>query len=215
MTPAVCFPGLAHVRATRVNDAGTDQRHQGVIQEKPDRALAAGSTSVPQRTAATRSWLLAKSGPVVLWGVLSFSFLDYIAFAYFVHNQGTATFNDAQAQAITEISTSVASSGTGLVLPDPCIDPFRLKVLTGVPTAYYNLGLAWPSHEPSFRALLEKRDSGSLDQPLAELAGVQYVMIDSACERSWQGQVEGAKVAEKHYGEGSVGATVTLWKIGS
>ncbi|MCY1233379.1 hypothetical protein D9M72_459190 [compost metagenome] len=86
--------------------------------------------------------------------------------------------------------------------------------MTGLPTAYYNLGLAWPANEPSFRGLLEDREKGSLDQRLAGQAGVDYVMIDSSCEADWQRQVNGTKVAETVYDTGGSEAAVTLWKIG-
>ena len=157
--------------------------------------------------------LLRKAGGVLLWGLASFSFLDYVGFAYLVHNQGTASFDDGQARAISAAAGSLPDDATASVLPDPCIDPFRLKTVTGAPTAYYNLGLAWPANETSFRALLEERENGAFDHDLAEQAGVGYVMTDSACSAGWHGQVRGAAIAESIYVKGNNDETVTLWKL--
>ncbi|MDQ0690165.1 hypothetical protein QF047_001125 [Arthrobacter sp. W4I7] len=173
-----------------------------------------GESAEELQPSQLKSPLLTKVGGILLWGVVSLSFLDYVGFAYFVHNQGTASFEDGQARAISATADQLSDRGVGSVLPDPCIDPFRLKTLTGAPTAYYNLGLAWPTNEPSYRTLLEERENGVLDLQLAELAGVDYVMTDSGCEADWQGQVIGSVVGESAYSNGASSETVTLWKLG-
>jgi hypothetical protein len=180
----------------------------------PSTPAVSGESAEELEPSQSKSPLLKRAGGILLWGVVSLSFLDYVGFAYFVHNQGTASFDDGQARAISATVDQLPDKDLGSVLPDPCIDPFRLKTLTGAPTAYYNLGLAWPANEPSYRTLLEERENGFLDQQLAELAGVEYVMIDSGCEADWQGQVTGSVVGEGAYGNGASSETVTLWKIG-
>lgn len=186
-----------------------------------DSFVLASAVSLPvlvqvlvQRDHAARSRraaVLARVGAAAMWGVVACSFLDYVGFAYFVHSQGTASFEDEQARAISAVAQSLPDSGAGPVLPDPCIDPFRLKALTGAPTAYYNLGLAWPNNEQAYRELLEKREDGILDQAIARQAGVGYVMIDTACEADWHARIEGSLIAESGYGTGQA---VTLWKTG-
>ena len=96
---------------------------------------------------------------------------------------------------------------------DPCISPFRVKAVTGLPTAFYNLGLAWPEHEKGIREMLVKRSQGTFAQPVAEQADVRYVLTDSGCSRGWQEQVSGRKIIETSYNNGGAPATITLWRI--
>ncbi|QHK19897.1 hypothetical protein GU243_09300 [Pseudarthrobacter psychrotolerans] len=216
LATALSFPVLAQVLLSVANGARSQPPAEAPVPARqPEVSIGDGSDTMKgcQPYHMTRPRLLEKMGGHLLWAVLACSLLDYVGFAIFVHNQGTATFDDAQALAISKTVESMPDSGAGLVLSDPCIDPFRLKTLSGVPTAYYNLGLAWPTNEPTFRALLEERDSGSLDQRLAERAGVDYVMIDSGCEANWQDQVSGSKVAESVYDNGVGTAAITVWKI--
>lgn len=217
LATAVSFPVLAQVLVSAANSARPQRFAEASIPARHDGVQLEASDDPPKmrpHPLSARSRLLAKVGGTVLWSVVAFSFLDYVGFAVFVHKQGTATFDDPQARAILKTAESLPGGAAGLVLSDPCIDPFRLKTLSGAPTAYYNLGLAWPANEPAFRALLKERDSGLLDQRLAERAGVEYVMIDSGCAANWQGQVTGSKIAESGYDDGVAPAAVTLWKIG-
>lgn len=216
LAAAISFPVLAQVLVVVAQRARS--------QRLADSALAAhlGALSAkgngPIETRQNPQWVgpqfFRKAHGIVLWGLLVVSLLDYVGFAISVHSQGTDAFEDAQARAITGTATFVPDRANGLVLSDPCIDPFRLKALSGLPTAFYNLGLAWPNNEPMFRTLLEERDRGSLNQPLAEQAGVDYVMIDSGCEPNWLEQVKGSKVAESVYDSGVSTGAVSLWKIG-
>lgn len=217
LATAVSMPVLAQVlvdiadraRSARILEAAN------TAADKPSSTQVAASGRKPrQDIKLTRTVLLTTAAGIVIWGALAVSVLDYVGFAFYVHNQGTAPFDDAQARAISKTADSLPDGAAGIVLPDPCIDPFRLKALTGVPTAFYNLGLAWPPDEPSFRGLLEEREAETLDQRLAERAGVEYVMIDSGCQANWQEQVTGSKVAETAYDTGASTAAVTLWKIG-
>jgi hypothetical protein len=96
---------------------------------------------------------------------------------------------------------------------DPCISPFRLKALTGLPTAFYNLGLAWPKNETEIREILVQRSKGSFAQPAAEKVAIRYVLTDTGCATGWQGQVSGAKISEAIYSNGGQPATITLWKV--
>lgn len=157
---------------------------------------------------------------------LSASLGDYSKFAAYVHSYGTASFNDAQALAIktaaqpltdtgSELRVTVDENGQAseLVMFDPCISPFRVKAVTGLPTAFYNLGLAWPENETAIREVLKRRATGQFAQPLAEQAGVRYVLTDTGCGESWQAQVNGTKLHEVKYDNGGAGATVELWRI--
>jgi hypothetical protein len=157
---------------------------------------------------------------------LGTSLTDYSKFAEYVHDYGTASFNDPQAMAIksaaqpltephSEMRVTVDSNGQAseLVTFDPCISPFRVKAVTGLPTAFYNLGLAWPENEKGIRDILAHRAQGTFAQPIAEQAEIRYVLTDTGCPGGWQAQVKGTKVNESNYNNGGVPATITLWKI--
>ena len=162
----------------------------------------------------------------VIAGTLVTSLADHSKFADYVHEYGTASFNDPQAMAIksaaqpltdpsSELRVTVDDHGQAseLVMFDPCISPFRVKAVTGLPTAFYNLGLAWPEHEKGIREMLVKRSQGTFAQPVAEQADVRYVLTDSGCSRGWQEQVSGRKIIETSYNNGGAPATITLWRI--
>ncbi|MFF1382718.1 hypothetical protein ACFVWT_04045 [Arthrobacter sp. NPDC058288] len=151
---------------------------------------------------------------------------DYSKFSDYVHDYGTASFNDPQALAIktaampltepgSELRVTVDGKGQAseLVMFDPCISPFRVKALTGLPTAFYNLGLAWPRNEKDIREILVQRSKGTFAQPAAEKVDIRYVLTDTGCPTGWQGQVNGAKISEANYSNGGQPATITLWKV--
>ncbi|MDR7157538.1 hypothetical protein [Arthrobacter sp. BE255] len=216
LAAAISFPVLAQVLVTVAQRARSQRLADSALASHigASSGSANGPIETRQKPLRVGPRFLRKAHGIVLWGVLVVSLLDYVGFAISVHTLGTDTFEDAQARAITGTAGFVPDRAKNLVLSDPCIDPFRLKALSGLPTAFYNLGLAWPSNEPMFRTLLEQRDGGSLNQPLAEQAGVDYVMIDSGCQANWLEQVKGAKVAETVYDSGASTGAVSLWKIG-
>lgn len=163
---------------------------------------------------------------VVVAATLATSTADHAKFADYVHEYGTASFDDPQAMAIksaaapltepgSELKVTVDGKGQAseLVMFDPCISPFRVKAVTGLPTAFYNLGLAWPENEKGIREVLVQRSKGTFAQPVAEQAEVRYVLTDSGCPKGWHTQVNGAKVSETTYNNGGAPAVVTLWKI--
>lgn len=163
---------------------------------------------------------------VTVAAAFAVSLSDYSKFAEYVHDYGTASFDDPQALAIksaakpltepgSDMLVTVDSKGqaTELVMFDPCISPFRVKALTGLPTAFYNLGLAWPKNEKDIREILVQRSKGSFAQPAAEKVDIRYVLTDTGCPTGWQGQVSGAKISEATYSNGGQPATITLWKV--
>lgn len=166
------------------------------------------------------------AGFAIVAATLAASLADYSKFATFVHASGTSSFNGAQANAIesaaqpltdavSELRIKVDEEGEAseLVMFDPCISPFLVKAITGLPTAFYNLGLAWPANENALREVLKRRAAGQFAQPLAEQAGVRYVLTDTGCGESWQTQVHGTKLNEVEYDNGGAGAAVALWRI--
>jgi len=170
--------------------------------------------------------LVVATACVTIVVALAVSLSDYSKFSDYVHDYGTASFNDPQALAIksaampltqpdSDMRVTVDSKGQAseLVMFDPCISPFRVKALTGLPTAFYNLGLAWPKNEKDIREILVQRSKGSFAQPSAEKVDIRYVLTDTGCPTGWQGQVNGAKISEATYSNGGQPATITLWKV--
>lgn len=179
-------------------------------------AAGMGRTPVTMMTTACVAVLVA----------FAVSLSDYSKFSEYVHEYGTASFNDPQALAIksaampltdpnSHLRVTVDGSGQAseLVMFDPCISPFRVKALTGLPIAFYNLGLAWPKDEKDIREILVQRSKGSFAQSAAEQVDIRYVLTDTGCPSGWQGQVSGAKMSEATYSNGGQLATITLWKV--
>jgi hypothetical protein len=161
-----------------------------------------------------------------LFGAMAMSLADYSKFSGYVHSQGTEKFDDSQGIAIEaavvplmedesslRIQISREGQASELLLGDPCINPFQLKTLTGIPTAFYNLGLAWPENEGEMREVLKQRFAGVFAQSRAKDAGIGYVLTDSSCSVGWQSRVNGTRVSEVPYGADGKLATITLWKL--
>jgi hypothetical protein len=145
---------------------------------------------------------------------------DYIRFAGYVRAQGTSVMLDSQMETAARITgdlgTSPGSAGPvaqTLLMFDPCIDPLKLKYATGLPIAFYNLGLAWPSAEPQIRELLVERNQGRLDSARAASAGVTHVITTSACTADWSTTIEGSVVERASYDTVDGPAELSLWRL--
>jgi len=116
--------------------------------------------------------------------LIAASFWNVGAFRFYVSSQGNIDFNSSKMQAISQLVTGNIS-GEGLLTAEPCIDPRHVKVATGVPVAFYNLGLAWPEKKTEIDAVLEAGAAGVLDTDLMRAAGISYLLTDSACPTAW------------------------------
>ena len=163
---------------------------------------------------------------VVLAGAITVSFADYLKFSTYVHSRGTERFDNSQGKAIKaavapllddesllRIHLSAEGRASALLLGDLCINPFQLKTLTGLPTAFYNLGLAWPEHERDLREVLKQRLAGTFPQSLATGAGIDYVLTDSSCPAGWAGLIDGTRLSAAPYSSDGKVSTITLWKL--
>lgn len=197
-------------------------RSQANVIQSPERSKSPATVA----TGVGRSPVVAFTACVTVVVAIAVSLADYSKFSEYVHDYGTASFNDPQALAIksaakpltepdSDMRVTVDSEGQAseLVMFDPCISPFRVKALTGLPTAFYNLGLAWPKNEKEIREILVQRSKGSFAQPAAEKVDVRYVLTDTGCPAGWQGQVRGAKISEAPYNNGGQSAAITLWRV--
>jgi hypothetical protein len=216
LVSAAALPVLCHV-------AVRSWHHRREISEYDLTEVGAPHASSGGRR--KKSLIFVATG-VTLVVAFAVSLADYARFAAYVHENGTASFNDPQALAIKSATLPLTQTGSDLhmaldesgqaselVMFDPCISPFRVKALTGLPIAFYNLGLAWPSDESGIRDILMQRSQGTFAQQAAEEVQIHYLLTDTGCPTSWSGQVEGSKISDVAYDNGGKQATLTLWKL--
>jgi len=136
------------------------------------------------------------------------------SFRSYVSSQGNINFESAQFETISDLVENNYSA-VGLLSAEPCIDPRHLKVVTGVPVAFYNLGLAWPEKKTEIDAVITAADAGVLDTGLMRTAGISYLLTDSTCPTGWDPstQMGVAKVAQRDYLVDADVKTLTLWRL--
>lgn len=197
------------------------------LQSPEAEATDVSDATKPARVSFRRtSAIVVATACVAVVAAIAISLPDYSKFSDYVRGYGTASFDDPQAVAIKSAALPLTDAGSDLrvtvdakgqaselVMFDPCISPFRVKALTGLPTAFYNLGLAWPKDEKDIREILVERSKGSFAQHAAEKVDISYVLTDTGCPAGWQGQVNGTKMSEAAYNNGGQPATITLWKV--
>ena len=142
------------------------------------------------------------------------SFWNVGAFRTYVAAQGNIDFESPQMKAISQI-VAENDTGEGLLTSEPCIDPRHLKVVTGVPVAFYNLGLAWPENKAEIDTVISAGVAGVLDTGLMRTAGITYLLTDSACPTGWDPstQMGVAKIAQLDYSVDAEVRTLTLWRL--
>ena len=141
--------------------------------------------------------------------LVAVSMLDYRAFRTDVSARAPLDFGSAEDLALAEVADA---AGAGLVMSDPCTDPYTLKVVWGGPTAFYNLGLAWPDERDSLQAALDARNALGLDVEAAWDAGVRWVVTADGCASDWPTTAQDSltQVKSAHYDGGGY----TLWRLG-
>ncbi|MDE0973540.1 MAG: hypothetical protein OSA11_00435 [Candidatus Nanopelagicales bacterium] len=123
---------------------------------------------------------------VVAIVLIAASFWNVGGFRSYVSSKNVKdiNFNSTQLQAISQL-VSENTPAEGLLTVEPCMDPLHVKVVTGVPVAYYNLGLAWPENKAEIDAVFKAGEAGVLDINLMQSAGVSYLLTDSNCPTAW------------------------------
>jgi hypothetical protein len=146
--------------------------------------------------------------------LIAASFWNVGAFRTYVSSQGNIDFDSPQLTAIAELVTENVS-GEGLLTAEPCIDPRQLKVVTGVPVAFYNLGLAWPEKKAEIDAVIAAGDSGVLETDLMRSAGISYLLTDSACPTAWDPSTKMgvSEVASTNYLVDADVRQLSLWRL--
>ncbi len=135
-------------------------------------------------------------------------------FREYVAEQGNIDFNSPRLVALEEL-VNANPLIAGLVTSEPCIDPRTLKVVTGVPVAFYNLGLAWPEKKAEIDALIEATNAGVLDLELMRAAGVSYLVTDTGCPTQWYpgGNLGVAQFSSLEYPTDQGNQRLELWRI--
>jgi len=148
---------------------------------------------------------------VVLVGA---SFWNVGGFREYVSSEGNIDFDSPRFRAIDDL-VNLETMVPGLLTSEPCVDPRALKVTTGAPVAFYNLGLAWPEKKAEIDALLDATNAGVLDVELMRAAGVSYLIVDTSCPTDWYpgGNLGVAQLSSIEYPTDQGNERVELWRI--
>lgn len=145
---------------------------------------------------------------VVVWAV---SVTDIPQFWKYARDQGVISAQDDRADAIRDL----LAPHEGLVLSSVCLDPGVLKLISPGPVAYYNAGLAWPADELAFKTFQDVEGRAGQNPAALKVAGVRYVMTDSACATDWQFPADQSVVPARtrDYDWDGQPETLTLWWV--
>lgn len=175
-------------------------------QPAPVRQPAAGR-SVPR-------WFII-GATVLSLGIATASLTDWWVFYRSDVARALMVTDSPRDKAATELAQqSAAAHPDTLVMVDFCIDPRVLKVTSGVPVAYYHLGMAWPTEYNAMGTIVSARLSGAIDREAALQANATQVLTDSACD--WDTRY--ADILDEQASlpytndDGSTG-TITLWGL--
>jgi hypothetical protein len=169
----------------------------------PSGVVAALRSNVRMRILAALAVVLIGAS---VWNVGGFR--EYVA------EQGNIDFDSPRLLALNEL-VNAKPLDLGLVTSESCIDPRTLKVVTGVPVAFYNLGLAWPEKKVEIDALIEATNAGVLDVELMRAAGVSYLVTDTGCPTQWYpgGNLGVAQFSSIEYPTDQGNQRLELWRI--
>jgi hypothetical protein len=103
----------------------------------------------------------------------------------FWNDRGNSGVIRLDTQDLHQLKIAALSSPTGLVLPDPCIEPSILKIVSGKQLAVYSKGLAWPDRVHLFEKLVDSRSRGVLEISIAREIGISAILVDTSCTANW------------------------------
>jgi hypothetical protein len=178
-------------------------RHAAV--RRPRRGRGAGSR-----------WIVVVAVPLVV-GVAAVSLTDWWTFYQSDVATALMTTDTPKDQAATKLALQSAEEHPdALIMVDFCVDPRVLKVTSGVPIAYYHLGMAWPTEYDAVATIVSSRLGGNLDRDAAIEANATQVITDSECGDFWNDRYAAdlEEQASLPYtdADGTSG-TITLWGL--
>jgi hypothetical protein len=212
---ATIVPVLAMVFPSLWNAGRTQQ-------QAPDDAAAAGgsgrhSSVRPRRVRGSASrWIAVVAMPLVV-GVAAVSLTDWWVFYRSDVAAALMVTDTPKDRAATTLAIQSAEEHPDtLIMVDFCIDPRVLKVNSGVPIAYYHLGMAWPTEYDAVATIVSSRLGGNLDRDAAIAANATQVLTDSECGDYWNeryaADLEEQASLPYTQPDGSTG-TITLWSL--
>jgi hypothetical protein len=170
----------------------------------------AKSQKIARQNAGRRPTIVRIAGiaALVLFGA---SLMDVGGFRIFAANQGVIPFDTSRMTALETISAPVDS----LMAAEPCIDPQHLKVATGKPVAFYNMGIAWPANKAGIDQVMAAAANGTFSPEALKAGGVTYLVTDTSCPTKWviEGTMGAIKVQSLDYADPNAAGTLTLWKL--
>jgi len=171
----------------------------------------------PRRARGTASrWVVIVAAPLVI-GVAAVSLTDWWVFSRSDVAAALMVTDTPKDLAATELALQSAEEHPdALIMVDFCIDPRVLKVTSGVPIAYYHLGMAWPTEYDAVATIVSSRLGGNLDRDAAITANATQVLTDSECGDFWNeryaADLEEQASLPYTQPDGSTG-TITLWSL--
>jgi hypothetical protein len=119
---------------------------------------------------------------IFLVGLLLVSTIDSYNFYQSNNARSIYYFDTPQNKAIKKISRNLSNE---LLLVDSCIDASIYKAVTGKPTAFFNIGMAWPQNYQNISQVMLNTSNQKLDLVALEQANVKYFLTDSNCNSDW------------------------------
>jgi hypothetical protein len=171
----------------------------------------------PKRARGTASrWIAVVTMPLVV-GVALVSLTDWWVFSQSDVAAAVMITDTPKDKAATKLALQSAKEHPDtLIMVDFCVDPRVLKVTSGVPIAYYHLGMAWPTEYDAVATIVSSRLGGNLDRDAAITANATQVITDSECGDYWNERYadELEEQASLPYtdADGKTG-TLTLWGL--
>lgn len=184
----------------------------------PEAALTAvadsSADSRPRRTVPRWSVIV---GALLVVGVATLSLSDWWVFYRSEVARALMVTDSPRDNALTELAQQSAAANPGtLVMVDSCIDPRVLKVTSGVPVAYYHLGMAWPTEHDALGTVISARLGGGLDRDAALQGKATQVLTDSACTDDWDtryADILTEQASLPYVNEDGSSGTITLWAL--
>lgn len=145
------------------------------------------------------------------------SLADLVAFNADAGMADTWNPTSARETALADAGRWAASTEPGaLIVPDSCIDPRTLKVVSAAPIAYFYLGMAWPEEVDAVSEVMTGRDQGTLTETSMTASDTRWVMTDSACGQPLGVGDATLTLAKSFTYDTATGAdTVQLWRYSS
>lgn len=174
--------------------------------------LAAPGERSPDRADAARR---LRVGTVVVTALVAVtavvSATDWVRFYQDDEVHGVFVFTDSRSAAHSDLAR-LADDGSGdLVGMDTCVDPQIVKLNSGAPVAFYNLGMAWPQERDAVQSFLADRAEGAVDLDTLAAAGIGWMLTDSVCGDGWEEQFDGElDIADRAAYDGG---EATLWRL--